>query len=143
LTRSQIFEKSTVVQQNARMAELMEANVQLVAEVNAARCRLVEVEHRKQALSSDYEGLCRDFDDLSTSHDAVVKEKTDLEKTECEKAQRFQNSLHKKLAELRVNMEATVAVLGVMHGFSLRQHYCHRFFGAISDDCPGSTHRLF
>jgi isocitrate lyase len=49
-----------------------------------------------------------------------VKEKADLEKTKCEKAQRFWNSLRKKLAELQIDMEATVAALGAMHGFSLR-----------------------
>jgi hypothetical protein len=41
-----------------------------------------------------------------------MKEKADLKKTEHEKAQRFPNSLRKKLAELRVDMEATVAALG-------------------------------
>jgi hypothetical protein len=81
-------------------------------ELNAARSRLADVEHHEQALTSDYEGLRRDFDDLRTSHDAVVKEKADLEKMECEKVQRFQKSLHNKLAELRVDMEATVATLG-------------------------------
>jgi hypothetical protein len=55
-----------------------------------------------------------------------VKEKADLEKVECEKAQRFQNSLRKKLAELQVDMEAIVVALGRgMHGFSLHQHYYH------------------
>jgi chromosome segregation ATPase len=69
------------------VAELEEANAQLLAELNAARSRLAEVEHHKQTLISDYEGLHRDFDDLRTSHDAIVKEKADLEKTEREKAQ--------------------------------------------------------
>jgi hypothetical protein len=49
---------------------------------------------------------------LRTSRDAVVKEKANLEKTEHEKAQQFQNSLYKKLVELWVDMEATVATLG-------------------------------
>jgi hypothetical protein len=105
LTKSRIAEESAVVQQNAHVAELEEANASLLAELNASRCR----EH---ALASDYEGLRRDFDDLRTSHDIVVKEKADLEKTAREKAQWFQNSLCKKLAELWVNMEATVAALG-------------------------------
>jgi hypothetical protein len=69
------------------VAELEEANAQLLAELNAARFRLVEVEHHEQTLTSDYEGLHRDFDDLRTSHDAIVKEKADLEKTKREKAQ--------------------------------------------------------
>jgi hypothetical protein len=71
------------------MVELEEVNAQLLAELNATRSRLAEVEHHEQALTSDYEGLHRDFDDLCTSHDTVVKEKADLEKTEHEKAQRF------------------------------------------------------
>jgi chromosome segregation ATPase len=69
------------------VAELEEANAQLLAELNAARFRLAEVEHHEQTLTSDYEGLHRDFDDLRTSHDAIVKEKADLEKTKREKAQ--------------------------------------------------------
>jgi hypothetical protein len=69
------------------VAELEEANAQLLAELNAARSRLAEVEHHEQTLISDYEGLHRDFDDLRTSHDAIVKDKADLEKTEREKAQ--------------------------------------------------------
>jgi chromosome segregation ATPase len=72
---SQIAEKSTVVQQNAHVAELEEANAQLCEELNATQSRLAEVEHREQALTSDYEVLRRDFDVLRTSHDAVVKEK--------------------------------------------------------------------
>jgi hypothetical protein len=87
LTKSRTTEKSTVVQQNTHVAELEEANAQLLVELNAARSRLAEVEHHEQAMTSDYEGLCRDFDDLCTSHDTVVKEKADLEKMEHEKAQ--------------------------------------------------------
>jgi hypothetical protein len=56
-------------------------------ELNIARSRLAEVEHREQALTSNYEDLRKDFDDLRTSHDAVVIEKVDLEKTEREKVQ--------------------------------------------------------
>jgi hypothetical protein len=47
LTKSQIAEKSAVVQQNARMAELEEANAQLLVELNAAQSRLAEVEHHE------------------------------------------------------------------------------------------------
>jgi hypothetical protein len=111
LTKTRIVEKSTMVQQNARVAKLEEANAQLLAKLNAARSSLAEVERREQALTSDYEGLCWEFDDLRTSHDAVVKEKADLEKIEREKVQRFWNFLRKKLAELQVNMEATVDAL--------------------------------
>jgi hypothetical protein len=101
LTKSRIAEKSVLVQQNARVVELEEANAQLLTELIATRSRLAEVEHREQALTFDYEGLPRDFDDLRTLHDAAVKEKADLEKMDCEKVQRFQNSLRKKLVELR------------------------------------------
>jgi Mg-chelatase subunit ChlI len=78
-----------MVQQNAHVAKLEEANAQLRVELNAAQSRLTEVELCEQALTSDNEGLCRDFDVLCTSHDAVVKEKADLEKTECEKMQQL------------------------------------------------------
>jgi hypothetical protein len=66
-----------VVQQNAHVVELEEAKAQL------------RVEHHEQPLTSNYEGLSRDFDDLRTLHDVVVKEKLDLEKMEREKAQRI------------------------------------------------------
>jgi chromosome segregation ATPase len=81
------------VQKSSRIAELEAANAQLCAELAAAKTRLAEVERREQALSSDYDGLCRDFGDLRASHAAVVKEKADLEKTEHEKAQQFRNQL--------------------------------------------------
>jgi hypothetical protein len=68
--------------------------------------------HHERALSSDYDGLRKDFNDLRTSHAAVVQEKVDLEKTEREKAQRFQNLLLKKLAELWCDTEESVATLG-------------------------------
>jgi hypothetical protein len=60
-------------------------------ELASAHAKVVEVERRKRTLSSDYDGLLKDFDDLRTSHAAVVQGKADLEKMECEKAQRFQN----------------------------------------------------
>jgi Tfp pilus assembly protein PilN len=47
VTKSQIAKKSMVVQQNARMAELEEANAQLRAELNAAQSRMAEVERRE------------------------------------------------------------------------------------------------
>jgi hypothetical protein len=80
MTKSQIVEESTMVQQNAHVAELDEANAQLLVELNASQ-------YHEQALTSDYEGLHRDFDNLCTSHDAIVKEKADLEKTKHEKVQ--------------------------------------------------------
>jgi hypothetical protein len=63
-------------------------------------------------LTSDYDGLRKYFNDLQTSHIAVVKEKADLEKMEREKAQWFCNQLHKKLAELPRYMEESIAALG-------------------------------
>jgi hypothetical protein len=125
------------------MAELEEANAQLLAELNAAQSRLAEVELHEQNLTSNYEGLCTDFDDLHTSHDVVVKEKANLEKTKHEKEQQFWKSLRKKLAELPVDMEVTVTALGAMHEFSLCQHYCHWVFGVLSDGGPSCIHCLF
>jgi chromosome segregation ATPase len=78
--------KSTEVQQSLCIAELEEANTQLRTELAAAHTKVAEVEHRERTLSSDYDGLRKDFDDLQTSHDAVVQEKANLEKTEHEKA---------------------------------------------------------
>jgi hypothetical protein len=93
------------------IAELEEANTQLRAELAMAHTKVAELECHERTLPSDYDGLHKDFDDLRTSHVAVVQEKTDLEKTECEKAQRFQNFLHKKFTELRCNT-ASVTALG-------------------------------
>jgi ElaB/YqjD/DUF883 family membrane-anchored ribosome-binding protein len=111
LTKSRIVKKSAEMQQTVRMAELQETNAQLRAELNAAQSKLSEVEHHEQAMTSAYEDLKRDFNEMRSSHAAVVKEKADLEKTEHEKVRRFQNSLLKKLADLRGNTEASVAAL--------------------------------
>jgi hypothetical protein len=82
--------KSTEVQQSVCIAELKEANAMLRVELAAAHTKEVaEVEHCKRALSTDYDGLRKDFDDLWTLHVAVVQEKVDLEKMEREKAQQF------------------------------------------------------
>jgi chromosome segregation ATPase len=131
-----------VTQQNARVVELEEANAQLRTELNAAQSRLVEVNRRRHALTSDYEGLRRDFDILRTLHDAVVNEKMDLEKIGCEKVQRLQNSLHKKLAELRVDIEATVAALGERCMDFPSANTIVNDFLVVLDGSPGSTHRL-
>jgi hypothetical protein len=72
---------------------------------------VAEVERRERSLTSDYDGLRRDFNDLQTSHAIVVKEKADLEKTLHKKAQWFHNLLCKKLAELRCDMEESIAAL--------------------------------
>jgi hypothetical protein len=79
--------KPIEVQQSLCVAELEEANVRLHAELAAACTKVAEVEHHERTLSFNYDGLCKDFDDLWTSDATVVQEKMDLEKTECEKAQ--------------------------------------------------------
>jgi hypothetical protein len=97
--KSWIAKKSTEAQQAARVAELEKANVQLG-----------DVEHCEWALTSIYEDLKKDFGDVRSSHAVVVREQVD--KTECAKLQRFQDSLRKGLAELQRDTEALVAVLG-------------------------------
>jgi hypothetical protein len=62
-------------------------------------------------LTSAYGGLKKDFDDVRSSYDTVVKEKTQLQKTERTKAQRFRDALRKKLALLRRDTEASVTAL--------------------------------
>jgi hypothetical protein len=83
-----------------RAAELKEANTQLRVKLAAAHTKVAEAEHLEWTLSSDYECLHKDFDDLRTSHTVVVEEKANLEKIEREKMQLFQNLLRKKLADL-------------------------------------------
>jgi hypothetical protein len=61
---------------------LEEANAQLCTELIATQSKLPEVEHRKQAMNSSNEVLKKDFDEMHSSHAAVVKEKE--EKMECE-----------------------------------------------------------
>jgi hypothetical protein len=80
-------------------------------ELNAAQSKLLEVERREQAMTSAYEDLKKDFDEVRSLHVVVVKEKANLEKTECEKARQFQNSLLKKLAKLHRDTEASVVAL--------------------------------
>jgi chromosome segregation ATPase len=77
------------VQQVVRVAELEEANAQLRVELNAAQSKLSEVERREQAMTSAYEDLKKDFNEVRSSHGAMVKKKDDLDKMECEKARRF------------------------------------------------------
>jgi hypothetical protein len=104
--------KSMGVQQSLRDVELEEANARLRVEIAVTHTKVAEVECHERTLSKEYDGLHKDFDDLRTSDAVVVQEKADLEKTECEKAQRFWNLLHKKLAELRRDTEVSVAALG-------------------------------
>jgi hypothetical protein len=87
-------------------------NVQLQAELTATKARVVEVERRKMALKTNYASLCSDFNDLQAANVAHVREKENVEKVECVKAQRFHNPLRKKRAGLRFDMEQSVAALG-------------------------------
>jgi hypothetical protein len=109
--KSQIAERSVEAQQAAHVAELEKDNAQLRIELDAARSKLVEVEHREQALTSEYEDLKKYFESMCTSNDVVVSEKAEVEKTERVKLQRFQPSLRRKLTALRRDMEAFVAML--------------------------------
>jgi hypothetical protein len=56
--------------------------------------------------------LKMDFEDLRSSHAAVVAEKVEVDKTKRVKLQRFQDTLRKRLAELRCDTEASMAALG-------------------------------
>jgi chromosome segregation ATPase len=109
--KSQIAERSAEAQQVARVVELEKANVELRAELDAAQSKLTGVEYHEWALTSKYEDLKEDFESMGTLHNAVVREKAKVEKTVRAKLQRFQDSLRKKLAELRCDTEASVATL--------------------------------
>jgi hypothetical protein len=110
--RVRISEKTAEVQHHSRNVEMEEANAALSAELAAVHTKVAAVENHERALSSDYGGLCSDFNYLQSVHAAVVKEKANVEKTEGDKAQRFRNLLHKKLAGLRRDMEESIDVLG-------------------------------
>jgi hypothetical protein len=73
---------------------------------------LSEVEHRERAPASEYEDLKKDFEDMRAAYEAVVKEKAEVEEIKRATLQWFKDSLCKKLAELRRDMEASVATLG-------------------------------
>jgi hypothetical protein len=64
LTRAPISEKAAKVQQCSRVPELEKTNAQLCVELAAAHTKVVEVERRERALTSNYGSLCSDFDDL-------------------------------------------------------------------------------
>jgi regulator of replication initiation timing len=89
LTKSRIAESLMEAQQVARIVELEEANAQLCAELDTARSKLAEVEHREQALTSENEGLKKDLEGVRTAHQAVVKDKVKAQKTKHAKLQRF------------------------------------------------------
>jgi hypothetical protein len=51
----------------------------LRAELDAARSKLVEVEGHERALASFNEEAKKDFNDLSSTHDVVLKEKAETD----------------------------------------------------------------
>jgi hypothetical protein len=61
----------------------------LRAEHDAAWSNMAEVEHCVRALTSEYEDLKKDFESMHTSHDDVVREKADVEKTMRTKLEQF------------------------------------------------------
>jgi hypothetical protein len=106
--KSQIVKRSTEAQLAAHVVELEKANAELQAELDPARSKSTEVEHREQALTSEYNDPKKDFESVHTVYDAVVKEKAEIEENERVKLQHFQDSHHKKMAELRRCTEASV-----------------------------------
>jgi hypothetical protein len=85
--KAQISVRSAEAQQRSRLAELDEAYTQLCMELSAAHTKVVEVERHERSLTSNYDGLHRDFNDLQTLHASVVKGKANLERVEREKVQ--------------------------------------------------------
>jgi regulator of replication initiation timing len=104
--------KSHSARQVARATELEGANASLGAELEAARSRLVEVERHKRTLTSENEGLRKDFEDALCTHETTVKDKELVRQTKQSKLRHFQDSVHKRLPKLRRNMEASVFALG-------------------------------
>jgi hypothetical protein len=99
------------MQQVMRVAEMEEANTLLRAELDTAHSKLAEVEHREQTLTSKNEGLKRDLEGARTARDVAVKDKELVQHAEQAKLQRFQDSIRRRLAELRHDTEASVATL--------------------------------
>jgi regulator of replication initiation timing len=93
LTKSQIAEWLAEAWQVAHVAELEEVNAQLCAELDASRSKMVEIECRGQPPTLENEGLKKDLENARTAHDAVVKDKAEVQKTEHTKLQRFQDSI--------------------------------------------------
>jgi hypothetical protein len=113
LAKSQAAEWSADARQVARIVKLEEANTLLWAELDTARSKLAEVEHHERTLTSENEGLMRDLESARTTHDATVEEKALVQQAEWMKLQCFLDSIHKKLAELWRDTEASIATLGV------------------------------
>jgi hypothetical protein len=83
------FAKSQSTQQVACIPELEEANALLWAELDAACSKLMEIEHRERALTSENEGLKRDLGAACTTRDAAVKGKDLVQQAEQMKLQHF------------------------------------------------------
>jgi hypothetical protein len=81
--------------------ELEGANASLQVEPEAARSKLVVVEHLKK----DLEVAC-------SAHEAVVRNKELVRQTEQLKLRHFQDSVHRRVAELRRDTETFVSTLG-------------------------------
>lgn len=63
------------MRQITRAAELEKASALLRVELDAARSKLVEVEHRKWTLTYENEGLKRDLEGACAARDVMVRDK--------------------------------------------------------------------
>jgi chromosome segregation ATPase len=79
LMKSRIVGKPIEVQRAARIAELENDIAQLHSKLDTAHSKLAEVEGHERALTSAYEEVKKDFNDLSSSHDVVLKEKAETD----------------------------------------------------------------
>jgi uncharacterized protein (DUF342 family) len=79
LTKSRIAGKAIEEQRAVCVAKLENDKTQLRAELDIARSKLAEVEGRERALTSAYEEVKKEFNDLSSLHDAVLKEKAEMD----------------------------------------------------------------
>jgi hypothetical protein len=96
LSRAWITKKAAETRQRSHATELEEANTQLWAELAVANAKVAEVKHCEMALIFNYGYLRNNFNDFEAAHATLGKEKENVGKTECEKAQWFHNLLHKK-----------------------------------------------
>jgi chromosome segregation ATPase len=104
--------KSHIARQVACATELEGANALLRAELEAARSKLAEVERREQTLTSENECLKKDLEDARSAREAAVRDKELVRQTEQSKLQHLQDSVRKRLAELRRDTETSVSALG-------------------------------
>jgi hypothetical protein len=104
--------KSHSARQVTHAVELEGANASLRVELEAARSKLVEVEHCERTLTSENECLKKDLEDAHSTHEAAVRDKELVRQTEQLKLRCFQDSVSKRLAELQRDMETSVSALG-------------------------------